>query len=189
MKKSKTMKIVLPAAAALTVVLFIMAIVMLKAVKGDALFYMDSGKGYFYAVSYRWVCLAEGILLLFWIVLGVARRKAIMAMLPKVELKTKEAGKAPGEAQAAVETKAVVETRPEAEAQTVAEVKPEAGPQVAAETKPEARAQVAVETKPEVKAQAVAEMKKTIETQVSGETNTTEKVKAAETVRTIASRE
>ncbi|MCI9143764.1 MAG: hypothetical protein HFH87_14320, partial [Lachnospiraceae bacterium] len=157
MKKSKTMKIVLPAAAALTVVLFIMAIVMLKAVKGDALFYMDSGKGYFYAVSYRWVCLAEGILLLFWIVLGVARRKAIMAMLPKVELKTKEAGKAPGEAQAAVETKAVVETRPEAEAQTVAEVKPEAGPQVAAETKPEARAQVAVEMKAVVETRPEAE--------------------------------
>ena len=174
MKKSNTMKIVLLAAAVLTVVLFIMAIVMLKAVRGDALFYMDSGKGHFYAVSYRWVCLAEGILLLFWIVLGVVRRKAIMAMLPKVELKTKGAGKA------------VAETGPEVGAQAVAEAKAEVGAQAVVEAKAEVGAQAVVEAKPETRAQIVTEMKRTVETQVSGETKTTEKITAAEAVQTIA---
>ena len=65
MKKPKTMKIILLGAAVLTVVLSVMSIAMLKAVNGDALFYMDSGKGYFYAVSavQRGFCFCSG---LFW---------------------------------------------------------------------------------------------------------------------------
>ena len=180
MKKPKTMKIVLLGAAVLTVVLSVMSIAMLKAVNGDALFYMDSGKGYFYAVSYRWVCLAAGLLLLFWIVLGVARRKAIMAMLPKVELKTKEAGKTPGEAQAVAEVKAEVKQPAAVEAKTAEE------PKDAAEMEPGTGPRAVAETKPEAGEQAAAEMKKTVETQVSGETNTTEKMKETETVQTIA---
>ena len=120
MKKTRTMNIILLTAAALTVVLFIMAVVMLKAVRGDALFYMDSGKGHFYAVSYRWVCLAEGLLLLFWIVLGFRKRKAILEKLPRVELKKKQP-KPAAEAKAGSEEKAIAEVKAGSEEKVTAE--------------------------------------------------------------------
>lgn len=120
MKKTRTMNIILLTAAALTVVLFIMAVVMLKAVRGDALFYMDSGKGHFYAVSYRWVCLAEGLLLLFWIVLGFRKRKAILEKLPRVELKKKQP-KPAAEAKAGSEEKAIAEVKADSGEKVTAE--------------------------------------------------------------------
>lgn len=121
MKKTRTMNIILLTAAALTVVLFIMAVVMLKAVRGDALFYMDSGKGHFYAVSYRWVCLAEGLLLLFWIVLGFRKRKAILEKLPRVELKKKQ-------------PKPAAEAKTDSGEKAIAEVKADSGEKVTAES-------------------------------------------------------
>lgn len=150
MKKPKTMKIILLAAAVLTVVLFIMAVVMLKAVKGDALFYMDSGKGHFYAVSYRWVCLGEGLLILLWIILGVSKRKAILAKLPKVEWKKKES-------KAAVE---IVEPKAATGAAAVTEVGAASEPEKHAEMKADVPGKSAVET------QAVAEEKQATEAQV-----------------------
>lgn len=71
MKKST--KILLIVFAVLTIAVIVTAIVMLKAVLGDDLFYMDTKRGSFYAASYRWVCLAGGILILFWIIIGVKR--------------------------------------------------------------------------------------------------------------------
>ena len=121
MKKTRTMNIILLTAAALTVVLFIMAVVMLKAVRGDALFYMDSGKGHFYAVSYRWVCLAEGLLLLFWIVLGFRKRKAILEKLSRVELKKKQ-------------PKPAAEAKPDSGEKAIAEVKAGSEEKVTAES-------------------------------------------------------
>ena len=131
MKKTRTMNIILLTAAALTVVLFIMAVVMLKAVRGDALFYMDSGKGHFYAVSYRWVCLAEGLLLLFWIVLGFRKRKAILEKLPRVELKKKQPKPA---AKAGSEEKAIAEVKADSGEKAIAEVKTGSGEKAIAES-------------------------------------------------------
>ncbi|WP_276950981.1 zinc-ribbon domain-containing protein [Acetatifactor muris] len=133
MKKTRTMNIILLTAAALTVVLFIMAVVMLKAVRGDALFYMDSGKGHFYAVSYRWVCLAEGLLLLFWIVLGFRKRKAILEKLPRVELKKKQP-KPAAEAKAGSEEKAIAEVKADSGEKAIAEVKTGSGEKAIAES-------------------------------------------------------
>ena len=135
MKKPKTMKIILLAVAVLTVVLFIMAVVMLKAVKGDALFYMDSGKGHFYAVSYRWVCLGEGLLILFWMILGVRRRKAILAKLPKVEWKKKEA-----------KAEEIVEPKTATGATAVTEIGAVSEPEKPAEMKADVTGKTAVET-------------------------------------------
>ena len=85
MKKST--KIALLAIASLTVVASIAAIVMLIAISGDALFYMNSTIGHVYAVSYRWVCLASAALILSWVLLAVKNRKAIAAMLTKLKSK------------------------------------------------------------------------------------------------------
>lgn len=141
MKKPKTIKIILLAAAILTVVLFILAVVMLKAVKGDALFYMNSGEGYFYAVSYRWVCLAEGLLLLFWVILGVSRRKVIPAILFGVEPKKM------GSEEVAVETGTTAGARMAEEKQAVEEAKATEEAQVATEVKGPEEMQATAETK------------------------------------------
>ncbi|MCR2047192.1 zinc-ribbon domain-containing protein [Acetatifactor muris] len=145
MKKTRTMNIILLTAAALTVVLFIMAVVMLKAVRGDALFYMDSGKGHFYAVSYRWVCLAEGLLLLFWIVLGFRKRKAILEKLPRVELKKKQP-KPAAEAKAGSEEKAIAEVKADSGEKAIAEVKTGSGEKAIAEVKAGSEEKVTAES-------------------------------------------
>ena len=70
----KPFKILLIVLAVITVILVIAAVIMLRAVSGDNLFYMDSKLGHIYAVSYRWVTLAAGFCL-FWIVFAVRLRK------------------------------------------------------------------------------------------------------------------
>lgn len=79
MKKSA--KWILLILAVLTVACVVAAIVMVKAVWGDALFYMDSRLGNFYAVSYRPVCLASAALILFWVLLGIKKHSLFTAKL------------------------------------------------------------------------------------------------------------
>lgn len=86
----KPIKITLFVLATITIVAVVAAVVMLKAVSGDALFYMNSTLGSIYAVSYRWVCLVSGVLILFWILFVVKKRKSITAMLPKFSKKEKK---------------------------------------------------------------------------------------------------
>jgi hypothetical protein len=81
----KPIKITLLILSVITVIAVIAASVMLKAVSGDSLFYMDSALGNLYAVSYRWVCLTGAILVLFWLLLVIKNRKAIAAKLPKLK--------------------------------------------------------------------------------------------------------
>lgn len=76
--------------AVLTIISVISTIVMFNAVNGDVLLYMNSKLGYIYAVSYRWVWFASGILVLFWIVFGFNKRKSIKDMLSKLIPKPKE---------------------------------------------------------------------------------------------------
>lgn len=95
MKKST--KIILLVTALLTIAIIITAITMLKAVSGDALLYMNSKRGSFYAHSYRWFCLASIVMALFWVVLIIVKRKAIAGSFArkkeKKEEEKKEAGK------------------------------------------------------------------------------------------------
>ena len=92
----KATKITLLVIASLTVITAIAAIVMLNAVSGDTLFYMDSTLGYVCAVSYRWVCLASVILILFWVLLAVKNRKTVSAMLTKLKGKFEKTAKPTG---------------------------------------------------------------------------------------------
>ena len=75
----KSMKITLLVIASLTVITSIAAIVMLTAVSGNDLFYKNSTLGYIYALSYRWVCLASVILILF--LLAIKNQKEVASML------------------------------------------------------------------------------------------------------------
>lgn len=75
----KQFKVVLYVIAALTVICVIAAIVMLKVVSGDDLFYMDTKLGGFYVASYRWVCLAAAVLVIFWVIFWIIRRPALKA--------------------------------------------------------------------------------------------------------------
>lgn len=77
----KPIKITLLVLAAITVITVIASVVMLNAVSGDDLFYIDSTLGSIYAVSYRWVCLVSGILILFWALFMVGKRREIAAKL------------------------------------------------------------------------------------------------------------
>ncbi|MDR1210330.1 MAG: zinc ribbon domain-containing protein [Clostridiales bacterium] len=86
----KPIKITLLVLAALTAIVVIAAAVMLKAVSGDALFYMNSTLGNIYAVSYRPVCLASVVLALFWILLAAKYRKEIINKLTKLKLGKKK---------------------------------------------------------------------------------------------------
>lgn len=86
----KPIKIILLVLAVITVIAVIIAVVMLKAVSGDNLFYMDSTFGSIYAANYRWVCLASGILMLFWIMLVVKKQKEIRAKLLKLKCAKKK---------------------------------------------------------------------------------------------------
>jgi cell division protein FtsW (lipid II flippase) len=87
----KPIKTALLVLAAFTVIAVITAVIMLKAVSGDSLFYMDSTLGNICAAGYRWLCLASGILTVFWILLAVKNRKAIAAKLPKFKRGEKKA--------------------------------------------------------------------------------------------------
>jgi hypothetical protein len=87
----KPIKITLLILSVITVIAVIAASVMLKAVSGDSLFYMDSALGNLYAVSYRWVCLTGAILVLFWLLLVIKTRKAIAAKLLKLKRGEKNA--------------------------------------------------------------------------------------------------
>lgn len=71
----KRSKAVLLGAAALTVLIWIAAVLMLRAVSGDALFYMNSTLGRICAVGCRWVSLAGAALLLFWICFAIRAGK------------------------------------------------------------------------------------------------------------------
>jgi len=86
-KSSKTALLII---AVLTVVLVILSAIMLEAVSGDALFYMDSRLGSVCAVSYRWVCLASVILILFWIAISVKNRTKFAEFFKKKEHKPKK---------------------------------------------------------------------------------------------------
>lgn len=77
----KPMKIALLVLAALTIAIVITAIVMLNAVSGDTLFYMNARLGSFYAVSYRWFCLASVLLIGMWVALVIRFRKEIAQKL------------------------------------------------------------------------------------------------------------
>jgi len=86
----KPFKITLLIIAAVTIIAIITAIIMLRAVSGDNLFYMNSTLGSIYAISYRWVCLASGVLMLFWIILATKKRKEITQKLSKLKIKPKK---------------------------------------------------------------------------------------------------
>jgi len=90
MKTQKHIKIILIIIAALTVAAAITAIVMLNAVSGDNLLYMDSNRGNIYALSYRWVSLASGILILFWVIMGIYKRAFIIEEYKKFRVRLEE---------------------------------------------------------------------------------------------------
>jgi uncharacterized membrane protein len=90
----KSLKNTLLIIAGLTILVVTIAIIMLKAILSDALFYMDSRFGGIYAVSYRWMCLVSVILILFWILIIVKNRAVITAKMPKFKRKPKEGAEA-----------------------------------------------------------------------------------------------
>lgn len=79
----KPTKIILLIFALLTVLTVIAAVIMLNAVSGSALLYMNSTVGKIYAVSYRWVFVAAVIFVLCWIFIAVKKRKALSEILLK----------------------------------------------------------------------------------------------------------
>lgn len=80
---------VLLGAAVLTLLIWTAAVLMLRAVSGDALFYMNSTLGRICAVGYRWASLAGAGLLLFWICFAVRAGKK--SRKKKLEKKAAEA--------------------------------------------------------------------------------------------------
>jgi uncharacterized membrane protein len=90
----KSLKNTLFVIAGLTIIVVTITIIMLKAILGDVLFYMDSRFGGIYAVSYRWMCLVSVILILFWILIIVKNRAVITAKMPKFKRKPKEGAEA-----------------------------------------------------------------------------------------------
>lgn len=89
----KTAKWMLLILAVLTMIAVIAAIVMLRTVSGDTLFYLDSRVGNIYAVSYRWVCLVAALLILFWLLLGFRKRSVVKARFLALKPKKKAVAK------------------------------------------------------------------------------------------------
>lgn len=67
----KQMKAAILAGAVATLLIWIVAVWMLRAVSGDSLFYMNSILGKICAVSYRWVSLVSLLLFVFWSIFAV----------------------------------------------------------------------------------------------------------------------
>lgn len=90
----KQIKIILPIFAVVTVITIVAAIVMLKAVSGSDLFYINSTLGRVYAVSYRWVCLAGVVFAAVWVWLVAKNGKRMVDKFLKFAFGKEEAGQA-----------------------------------------------------------------------------------------------
>ena len=83
----KPIKIILIILAVITLLTVIASAIMLNAVSGDELFYMNSTLGNIYAVSYRWVTLAAVLLTVFWVLFIVKKRASIMTVFSNLKSK------------------------------------------------------------------------------------------------------
>jgi hypothetical protein len=68
-------RVILIILAVLTLISIIASIVMIRAVTGDTLFFMDSTLGMICAASFRWVTLASACFIIAWIAIIANRRK------------------------------------------------------------------------------------------------------------------
>ncbi|MDR1640850.1 MAG: hypothetical protein LBT59_14230, partial [Clostridiales bacterium] len=80
--------------AFLTLLSIIASIIMIGAVTGDDLLYMDSTLGMIYSVSYRWVILASVAFIIAWIAIIANRRKIFGNKVKPLDREAAEAEKA-----------------------------------------------------------------------------------------------